>query len=106
MASYVPFLFIMKEMESDLLSETRALLNAGLNEKALDLLNLHLSQAPKDCDAYYWRSVVKARLQDRSGAMNDLYQALEIEPLHKQANAALELHRRIMSFYSKDLLNP
>ena len=93
-------------MENNLLIECKALLDQGLNEKVIEVLSLFLNDYTEDCDGYYWRSIAKNRLQDRAGAMNDLYRVLDIDPSHKQALAALELHQRIMSFYAKDLLNP
>lgn len=93
-------------MEPDLLSKIKALLDARSNESVLEVLSSHISDFPEDSEAYFWRSVVKDRLQNRMDAMNDLYKALECDPNNQQARASLELHHRIMNYYSKDQLNP
>lgn len=75
------------------------------SEKAIELLNVYISNHPQDDNAYMERGLKYWSLNKRKEAINDYLAALKINP-ESRAKMALDFANSILEYYNKDLYNP
>ncbi len=76
----------------------------GQTQKALSLLNEHLTNHPEDDQAWFLKGNAYRKLGETRLALNSYLEAIAINP-DSPAQAAYNMMIRILDFYNKDMYN-
>ncbi len=92
-------------MMSTALQNIIKLIDENRLEEALARIGEFIKENPRDDEALFLRGKIYWRLEEKSRAINDFEQALDINPKSKAAYA-LETARKIQEFFNPDMFNP
>lgn len=92
-------------MSQSIISKGIAKFSEGMLDEAETLFCRAIEAEPSNAEAWFLRGKTRRQKGDLTGANNDFYKALDLDPNHQQARVGVEMLQQIFAFRNTDLYN-